>query len=158
MVFDAQGGKPIQPPARARVEPVRPAGEDPLTAAATEAQLSPELVEAVAWQESRLRPRVVSRAGAIGEMQLMPGTARALHVDAYDTAQNYRGGASYLSALLRRYDGDLQKALAAYNAGPGRVDRYAGIPPYKETRGYVASIMDRLSRRADAAQPARTGE
>ncbi|MBC7666870.1 MAG: lytic transglycosylase domain-containing protein [Gemmatimonadaceae bacterium] len=121
-----------------------------LTGAADAVGLSADLVEAVAWRESRLRPRVVSSAGAVGEMQLMPGTARALGVDPYDTAQNYFGGAKYLNQMLQRYDGDIVRALAAYNAGPGAVDRYGGLPPFKETRAYVAAIMDWLSQRAEA--------
>jgi soluble lytic murein transglycosylase-like protein len=121
-----------------------------LTNAAEALSLSPDLVEAVAWRESRLRARVVSGAGAVGEMQLMPGTARDLGVDPYDTTQNYFGGATYLNRMLQRYDGDIVRALAAYNAGPGAVDRYGGVPPYKETRAYVAAIMERLSQKAEA--------
>jgi soluble lytic murein transglycosylase-like protein len=121
-----------------------------LTEAAQASGLSPELVEAVAWRESRLRPGLVSRAGAIGEMQLMPGTARDLGVNPYDTRQNLHGGARYLSGMLRRYNGDLVLALAAYNAGPGAVDRYRGVPPYRETREYVSAVMQRLSERAMA--------
>jgi soluble lytic murein transglycosylase-like protein len=120
----------------------------PLVDAALATQISPALVEAVAWQESRLRPGVRSRAGAIGEMQLMPRTARALGVNPYDSRQNYVGGATYLGGLLQRYDGDIVLALAAYNAGPGAVSRWGGVPPYKETRDYVAAILDRLSQRA----------
>ena len=119
--------------------------------AAGKAELSPDLVEAVAWRESNIRPRVVSRAGAVGEMQLMPGTARDLGVDPYDSRQNFSGGAAYLSGLLKRYDGDVVRALAAYNAGTQAVDRYGGVPPYKETQAYVAAILDRLSQRATAA-------
>jgi soluble lytic murein transglycosylase-like protein len=136
-----------------RQAPATPAVRLPmiaLTGAADAVGLSADLVEAVAWRESRLRPRVVSRAGAVGEMQLMPGTARDLGVDPYDTAQNYFGGATYLNQMLQRYDGDIVKALAAYNAGPGAVDRYGGLPPFKETRAYVAAIMDWLSQRAEA--------
>ena len=150
-VFTSQGAAPIQvkPPAAARAAPARTAPAA-MTDAADAAALSPDLVEAVAWRESRGRPRLVSRAGAIGEMQLMPGTARSLGVDPRDSRQNYRGGAAYLSAMMRRYGGDLEKALAAYNAGPGAVDRYRGVPPFKETQAYVAAVMDRLSRRAEA--------
>ncbi len=123
------------------------------TEAAAAAALSPDLVEAVAWRESRGRAGRVSRKGAVGEMQLMPATARGLRVDPRDSRQNYRGGAIYLASLMRRYDGDLQRALAAYNAGPGAVDRHGGAPPYRETRAYVAAVLDRLSRRADALGP-----
>jgi soluble lytic murein transglycosylase-like protein len=132
---------------------VAPSGGPAWAGAAAAVELSPELIEAVAWRESRMRPRVVSSAGAIGEMQLMPGTARQLGVDPYDTEQNYRGGARYLREMLQRYNGDLVKALAAYNAGPGAVDRYGGVPPYRETRAYVSAILDYLSRRADTARP-----
>ncbi|MBC7768936.1 MAG: lytic transglycosylase domain-containing protein [Phycisphaerales bacterium] len=120
---------------------------DALTNAAERAELSAALIEAVAWQESRLRPRVVSPAGAIGEMQLMPATARDLGVDPYDTSENFRGGAQYLRDMLARYDGDITLALAAYNAGPAAVDRYRGVPPYPETRAYVAAVLQRLSER-----------
>ena len=116
--------------------------------AASATDLSPDLLEAVAWQESRLHPRVVSAAGAVGEMQLMPATARALGVDPFDSRQNYWGGATYLRSLIQRYDGNLVYALAAYNAGPGAVERFRGVPPFKETRGYVAAILDRMSNRA----------
>jgi soluble lytic murein transglycosylase-like protein len=129
-----------------------PAGRiAPLEAAADSAQLSPALIEAVAWRESRLRPRVISPAGAIGEMQLMPATARALGVDPFDSQQNYAGGAHYLGWLMRRYNGDLVRTLAAYNAGPGAVDRYGGVPPFKETRAYVGAVLDRLGARATLA-------
>jgi soluble lytic murein transglycosylase-like protein len=132
-----------------RAAPVVLASATPLLAeAASNANLSADLLEAVAWRESRLRPNAVSPAGAIGVMQLMPGTARALGVDPYDTLQNVRGGATYLSSLLHRYNGDLVLGLAAYNAGPGAVDKYRGVPPFKETREYVSAILDRLSWRA----------
>ncbi|MBA3810769.1 MAG: lytic transglycosylase domain-containing protein [Caulobacteraceae bacterium] len=148
-VFDASGATPIlksrrPAPWRSESHGIQPALAD----AAQAVQLSPALVEAVAWTESRFRPGVVSRAGAVGEMQLMPGTARSLGVDPYDTRQNFRGGAAYLRALLSRYDGDIIRALAAYNAGPGAVDRWSGVPPFKETRDYVAAIMARLSQAA----------
>ncbi len=116
-----------------------------LAEAAIAAELSPNLLAAVAWRESGFRSDAISRAGAIGEMQLMPATAYALGVDPRDPAQNLRGGATYLSSLMHRYDGDLVRALAAYNAGPGAVDRFGGVPPFRETRAYVAAILDRLS-------------
>ncbi|EAQ27758.1 transglycosylase SLT domain protein [Erythrobacter sp. NAP1] len=107
--------------------------------------LSPALLEAVVWQESRWRPTAVSHAGARGLAQLMPGTARDLGVDPDDPMQNLEGGARYLREQLDRFEGDLEKALAAYNAGPGRVIRAGGIPNIRETRQYVAAIMGRLS-------------
>ncbi len=129
-----------------------------VASAAEGADLSPDLVEAVAWRESRLRHGLVSPKGAIGEMQLMPTTAAALGVDPFDADQNLRGGAAYLRGLMRRYDGDIVRALAAYNAGPGAVDRYGGVPPFKETRDYVANILDNLSERALRASSPATPE
>jgi soluble lytic murein transglycosylase-like protein len=111
------------------------------------------LVQAVAWQESRYKTDAVSAKGARGAMQLMPGTARTLGVDSSDTAGNIEGGVVYLSKMMNRYGGDTEKALAAYNAGPGAVDRYGGVPPYRETQGYVHSIMGRLTRGDGAAIP-----
>lgn len=108
--------------------------------------LSPELLEAVARAESDYRHDTVSRAGAIGIMQLMPATAAALGVDPYDPWQNVLGGARYLKDLLRRYGGRLDLALAAYNAGPGAVARYNGIPPYPETNTYVSRVLKALGR------------
>ncbi len=107
--------------------------------------LSPSLIEALVWQESRWRPNAVSHAGARGLAQLMPGTARYLGVDPDDPMQNLEGGARYLREQLDRFDGNLEKALAAYNAGPGRVIRANGIPNIRETRNYVAAIMGRLA-------------
>lgn len=107
--------------------------------------LSPALLEALVWQESRWRPDAISHAGARGLAQLMPGTARYLGVDPDDPMQNLEGGARYLREQLDRFDGDLEKALAAYNAGPGRVIRADGIPNIRETKHYVAAIMGRLA-------------
>ena len=146
-VFDSAGGRPIEmePQPATSVEGRAPAHV--LVEAAEANGLSPDLVEAVAWKESRHRTGLVSPAGAIGVMQLMPGTARELGVDPRDTRQNVHGGARYLRGMLHRYRGDLVLALAAYNAGPGAVDRYRGVPPFRETRDYVSSILDRLSQR-----------
>ena len=91
--------------------------------------------------ESGGQEQAVSRAGALGLMQLMPGTARALGVDPRDPARNLEGGIKYLAQMADRYDGDLEKALAAYNAGAGRVDAHGGIPPIPETQRYVKNVM-----------------
>ncbi len=109
------------------------------------AALSPDLIEAIAYVESRHNPQAVSAKGARGLMQLMPGTAAALGVDAADPAANVRGGATYLRSLLDRYRGDLVLTLAAYNAGPGAVARYGGVPPFRETQGYIAAVLERLA-------------
>jgi soluble lytic murein transglycosylase-like protein len=107
--------------------------------------LSPSLLEAVVWQESRWNENAVSPVGAQGLAQLMPGTARYLGVDSRDPFQNLEGGARYLREQLDRFGGNLEKALAAYNAGPGRVERAGGIPNIRETKQYVAAIMGRLA-------------
>jgi soluble lytic murein transglycosylase-like protein len=107
--------------------------------------LSPALIEALVWQESRWRAGAVSPKGARGLAQLMPGTAREMGVDADDPFANLEGGARYLREQLDRFDGDIEKALAAYNAGPGRVIRSGGIPAIRETQTYVAAVMGRLS-------------
>jgi soluble lytic murein transglycosylase-like protein len=108
--------------------------------------INSELVDAVAWQESRYNPRARSSAGAIGVMQLMPGTARQLGVtNPHDVRQNVAGGAAYLREQLERFGNNVPLALAAYNAGPGAVMKYGGIPPYRETQDYVRKIMRRMS-------------
>lgn len=107
--------------------------------------ISPRLLEALIWQESRWNQGAVSRAGAIGLAQLMPSTARELGVDPRDPLQNMAGGARYLRQQLNRFNGDVEKALAAYNAGPGRVSAAGGIPSIPETQAYVRSIVKRLA-------------
>ncbi len=107
--------------------------------------LSPSLIEALVWQESRWRADARSPVGARGLAQLMPGTARDLGVNPDDPFANLEGGARYLREQLDRFDGDLEKALAAYNAGPGRVIRANGVPRIRETQAYVAAIMGRLA-------------
>ena len=103
--------------------------------------VDPRLVAAVARRESAFRADVVSSAGAIGIMQLMPDTARYLGVqNAYDARENIFGGTRYLRTLLDTFGGDLDLTLAAYNAGPGAVAKYRGVPPYRETRAYVAAV------------------
>ncbi len=124
-----------------------PAAGRPLAGAVTEAAdrhgLDPRLLAALVWSESGFRADAVSHAGAIGLAQLMPGTAAGLGVDPHDPAQNLDGGARYLRQMLDRF-GDTSLALAAYNAGPGRVASAGGIPAIAETRAYVAVVEDRF--------------
>lgn len=107
--------------------------------------ISKDLIQAVAWQESNYLPNVVSSAGAIGVMQLMPSAISYLGVsDPYNAEQNIMGGAKLLSFLSDRYNGNLELTLAAYNAGYGAVDKYNGIPPYTETQNFVQKIKASL--------------
>ena len=117
--------------------------------AARRHQVPAELAQAVAWQESRFSQSAVSPKGARGVMQLMPATARDLGVDAADLASNIEGGVAYLAAMLRRFDGSLPLALAAYNAGPGAVERHGGVPPFAETQSYVRAILAGFAARGD---------
>ena len=115
------------------------------SAAGSQHGVDPALLVAVARAESNFNPRAVSSAGAEGLMQLMPGTARGLGVtDSFDPAQAVDGAARLLASHLDRF-GSVEKALAAYNAGPGAVQRYGGVPPYRETQAYVTKIMKELS-------------
>jgi soluble lytic murein transglycosylase-like protein len=120
-----------------------------INGAAQRHELDPALLTAVVERESDYDPHAVSKAGAMGLMQLMPDTARDLGVrDPFDPAQNVEGGATYLRGLIDRYHGRLDFALAAYNAGPGAVDHYGGVPPYAETRAYVQGILGAYRRSA----------
>jgi soluble lytic murein transglycosylase-like protein len=117
--------------------------EEMIRETSTRYRVDPALVRAVMQTESNWKSTAVSRKGALGLMQLEPGTAQALGVNnAFDPKQNLDGGVRYLHMLLERYNGDLDRALAAYNAGPGAVDRAGGIPRYRETRNYVQKVTD----------------
>jgi len=145
-VFTADGAKTLIEETPAADAPV---GTDSvrqqISTAATAYALDPKLVEAVAWRESRFRSNALSDKGAIGVMQLMPGTARDLGVDPHDPAQNIRGGALYLRRMMSTFGGDVRLALAAYNAGPAAVRKHGGVPPYAETQAYVTSILGRMA-------------
>ena len=121
-------------------------------AAADKYGLPRRLVRSVISRESDFQPQAVSPKGAIGLMQLMPATAEALGADPRDPAQNVDAGTRYLRDLLEKYDGGLWHALAAYNAGPGAVDKYQGVPPYRETIDYVGRIDRDLKKAAGATQ------
>jgi soluble lytic murein transglycosylase-like protein len=121
-------------------------------AAADKYGLPRHLVRSVMAAESGFQPLAVSPKGAIGLMQLMPGTAAELGVDPYDPAQNVDAGTRYLRDLLSKYDGGLRHALAAYNAGPAAVDRYNGVPPYRETVNYVFRIENAFKKASGGTQ------
>lgn len=130
---------------RLSAEEVMPLGSGPydgiIAREADNRDLDPLLVKSVIWVESCFDPFAVSRVGAHGLMQLMPATAAELGVtDRFDPAQNIRGGVTYLAWMLERFDRDLDLALAAYNAGPGAVERHKGIPPFAETRRYIDRV------------------
>ena len=144
------------PPSRAAVGAVASAGggfvpraakptlpyDAVIQAAARVYNVDPALVRAVVKAESNFTPTAVSKAGAKGLMQLMPGTASAYGVtDPFDPVQNVFAGTAFLGSLLRRYGGDVTRALAAYNAGPRAVDTYHGVPPYRETQKYVGEVL-----------------
>jgi soluble lytic murein transglycosylase-like protein len=128
-----------------------------LTRASGAVAIDQALLDSVAWRESRFNPKAISRKGAVGVMQLMPGTANRLGVDVAKASDNVSGGARYMRLLLARYDGDIVKSLAAYNAGPAAVDRYGGVPPYPETRAFVDSILQHLAERALEAGASNNG-
>ncbi len=134
---------PPPTPAAAAEKPAPP--RDPKTMvreAAGKYALPPAFVESVAKVESAMKTDAVSKKGAIGVMQLMPETAKKLNADPNDPEQNIDAGTRLLRELLIKYNGDVAKALAAYNAGTGAVDKYDGIPPYPETQDYVGKVIE----------------
>jgi hypothetical protein len=119
-----------------------------VSAASDQHQVDADFIASVIHAESANNPKAVSRKGAQGLMQLMPGTAGKLGVkDSFDPADNVDGGVRYLRELLLLYNNDMVKALAAYNAGPQRVEQYKGVPPYRETRAYVARVINDYNRK-----------
>jgi len=116
-----------------------------ITNSAANHRVSADLVSAVAWRESSFNANALSPKGAQGIMQLMPDTARRYCTEACLPSDNVEAGTAYLSELLTRYNGDIVKALSAYDAGPGAVDRFGGMPPYRETKDYVDAIMARMA-------------
>ncbi len=146
-LFTSAGAAPIAP------RPAKPQGADDmiapmLTQSAERAGVAAELVEAVAWAESRFDTAALSPRGAIGVMQLMPETAQEMGVDPSDPAQNIDGGARYLRKMIDAFGGDVNLALAAYNAGAAAVRAYGGIPPYKETQAYVEAVLSYMASKA----------
>ena len=154
---------PLQPKAKPNVEvsaeymaiPANEAYDDIIQEAAAEYDMDPNLIHAVMQAESAFHPYAVSRAGAEGLMQLMPELSDEIGVnDAFDPRENIMGGARYLKRLLDHYDGNIDLALASYNAGPGNVERYGGVPPFRETRNYVKTIKQILKARKRRAADA----
>ena len=122
--------------------------------AAQRHNLDPELVKAVITTESGWNPRAISNKGAVGLMQLIPGTAQRFGVgNSFDPVQNVEGGTTYLKSLLDRYNGDLPKTLAAYNAGERAVDMFGGVPAYRETQRYVQKVTDTYFRPGSGRNP-----
>jgi soluble lytic murein transglycosylase-like protein len=157
---------PAPPPSPTAVTPdaATPAVNQPLDPksladdAAKHNNLPEALIRSIMHAESGFQPDALSPKGAIGLMQLMPGTARELHADPCDPRQNVEAGTAYLRALLVKYESkedQVARAVAAYNAGPGAVDRYNGVPPYRETREYVIRVLTEYLR--SVAQPASGG-
>ena len=147
---------PLQAAPSSSIQAERPRAADldqVVNSASAAYHLDPDLVNSVIHAESGFNAHAVSPKGARGLMQLMPSTASDLGVkDAFDSEANVGGGSRYLRELLERYDFDLVKALAAYNAGPQRVDRYNGVPPFHETRAYVARIVHEYNRKKIAQE------
>jgi soluble lytic murein transglycosylase-like protein len=155
--FEVEEAQPKSPAVKvsASMQLPAPNAEDLVAAAARRNGLPPEFVASVVSAESDFRLGAVSPKGAIGLMQLMPATAREYGADPRDPRQNVEAGTQYLRDLLFKYqnaDHQVSRALAAYNAGPGAVDRYHGVPPYRETRAYVARVLRKYEKKQ--AKPA----
>ncbi|HZU21526.1 MAG TPA: lytic transglycosylase domain-containing protein, partial [Terriglobales bacterium] len=150
--IDAEQLLEASPPA----PPAKPAARsipELIAGAASTTRIDPDFIASVIRAESGFNPRARSPKGAQGLMQLMPETAGKLGVrNPYDAEANIRGGTEYLRRLLQQYHGDAQKALAAYNAGPLRVQQYGGVPPYRETHRYVARVITDYNRKKLAAK------
>lgn len=150
--------KPLEPTQPLTTKAITPSVDELRAYASKRAQekgIDPALFLGLIDQESNWNAKARSKAGARGLTQLMPGTAKDLGVDPDDPYQNIDGGAEYLSQQLKRYGGDVQKALAAYNAGPGAVDKHGGIPPWTETQEYVPRVLANAERNRGAAKPAK---
>jgi soluble lytic murein transglycosylase-like protein len=144
---------PPQPSAKAELSPAEL--RELLANAGAEHDLDVDLLASLVHAESGSHVHAISPAGAQGLMQLMPGTAARLGVkDSFEPQANVSGGTAYLDSLLKRYHDNLALALAAYNAGPGAVDRWHGVPPYRETQAYVARIIHEFNQRYTARQAA----
>ena len=141
-VQSAQGATAVQQAEKSRSNVSDPELARTIHAAAAKYAVDPKLVSAVAEVESGGNQSAVSSAGAVGVMQLMPETAAGLGVNPYDMKSNVEGGTKYLREMLDTFDGDVKKAVAAYNAGPNAVKAYGGIPPYAETQNYVNNVLD----------------
>lgn len=141
-----------------KIAPAVPSPAELVTAAALRNGLPPAFVHSVVSAESAYRTNAVSRKGAIGLMQLMPATASEYGADPTDPRQNVEAGTRYLRDLLLRFqnsDHQVSRALAAYNAGPGAVDRYHGVPPYRETLAYVGRVLRKYEKQAASAKAAK---
>jgi soluble lytic murein transglycosylase-like protein len=154
VVATAAAMNPRVPPQRQEAL-TREGMDQVLSGAGQRHQLDPDFIRSVIRAESGFHPNAVSRKGALGLMQLMPGTASQLGVaNPLDPSSNVEGGTKYLRGLLEKYNFDVNKALAAYNAGPGRVDQYHGVPPYYETQAYISRIIRDFNRQKIAENPA----
>lgn len=156
--FEADGESPRPPATTPASATIAPSVKELVTAAALRNGLPPEFVHSVVSAESAYRTNAVSRKGAVGLMQLMPATASEYGANPADPRQNVEAGTRYLRDLLLKYqnsDHQVSRALAAYNAGPGAVDRHHGVPPYRETLAYVGRVLRKYEKQTASAKPAK---